>query len=105
MLNDSRYPAQAFSKEGWAIRVVSGTLKLLSCMDDNRLYFNTISRQLIVERIKTIAGKPFVIEEFFAKDINYDPLRDFNSFKTSDQYGIREKARQVPRTPHPHLMK
>lgn len=79
--------------------------EIISCMDDNRLYFNTISRQLIVERIKTIAGKPFVIEEFFAKDINYDPLRDFNSFKTSDQYGIREKARQVPRTPHPHLMK
>ena len=61
-------------------------------MDDNRLYFNTISRQLIVERIKTIAGEPFVLEEFFAKDINYDPLRDFNSFKTSDQYGIREKS-------------
>ena len=28
LLNDSQYPPQAFSKEGWAIRVVSGTLKL-----------------------------------------------------------------------------
>ena len=105
LLNDSRYPRTGFFEGGMGYKSGIWHSEITSCMDDNRLYFNTISRQLIVERIKTIAGEPFVLEEFFAKDINYDPLRDFNSFKTSDQYGIREKARQVPRTPHTHLMK
>lgn len=39
-----------------------------SCMNNNVPYFSTWSRQIIVERIKTIAGEPFDFEEFVAND-------------------------------------
>lgn len=39
-----------------------------SCMNDNVPYFSTISRQIIVERIKMLAGETFDFEEFVAKD-------------------------------------
>lgn len=105
LLNDSRYPRTGFFEGGMGYKSGLWHSEIISCMDDNRLYFNTISRQLIVERIKTIADESFSLEEFFAKDINFDPLRDFNSFRISGQYGKREKARRVPRTPHPRLIK
>ncbi len=40
----------------------------ISCMWDNRLYFNTISRWMIVERLKTVAGESITIDEFIAND-------------------------------------
>ena len=39
-----------------------------SCMNNNVPYFSTWSRQIAVERIKTIAGEPFDFEEFVAND-------------------------------------
>ena len=41
----------------------------ISCMHDNRLYYDTQSRYLIVSRIMTIAGEQFDIEKFIAKDV------------------------------------
>lgn len=40
----------------------------ISCMWDNRLYFNAISRWMIVERLKTVAGETLTLEEFIAND-------------------------------------
>lgn len=39
-----------------------------SCMNNNVPYYNTYSRQKMVERIKALAGEPFDFEEFVAND-------------------------------------
>lgn len=39
-----------------------------SCMNNNVPYFSTWSRQLIVQRIMKLAGEPFSLESFYAKD-------------------------------------
>lgn len=105
LLNDPRYPRTGFFEGGEGCNSGIWRSEITSCMDDNRLYYNTISRQLIVERIKSIANETFSLEEFFAKDINFDPLRDAGTSKTVVRYPIKENAKIVPRNPHPHLMK
>jgi hypothetical protein len=45
----------------------------ISVMDDNRLYFNAYSRELIVTRILSLAGETFDYETFCTKDVNNDP--------------------------------
>ena len=39
-----------------------------SCMNNNIPYYSAISRQAIVERIKSYAGEPFDFDDFVAKD-------------------------------------
>lgn len=41
----------------------------ISCMEDNRPYYNAPSREAIVRRIMKSAGKTFDINEFLAKDV------------------------------------
>ena len=48
----------------------------ISCMIDNRQYFSAWQRCLIVKRIMSLAGETFSIDDFFAKDVTVDPLRD-----------------------------
>lgn len=49
--------------------------EISSCMNDNIPYYNTISRQAIVERIKAYAGEEFSFDEFVANDSSeYGPL-------------------------------
>ena len=43
--------------------------EVISCMQDNRLYYNSPSRYFIVERIMQIAGEEFSMEKFLLKDI------------------------------------
>lgn len=105
LLDDPRYPRIDFFEGGMGCNKGIWRSEITSCMDDNRLYYNTISRQLIVERIKSNAHETFSLEEFFAKDINFDPLRDARSSKIASQPSVRENTKQVPRTPHPRLMK
>lgn len=45
--------------------------EITSCMNNNIPYYNSISRQAIVERIKEYAGETFDFEDFVAKD-NFD---------------------------------
>ena len=45
--------------------------EITSCMNNNIPYFNSISRQAIVERIKEYAGETFDFDDFVAKD-NFD---------------------------------
>ncbi len=53
----------------------------ISCMDDNRPYFNAPSRVAIVKRIKEIAGENFSLDEFVDND--YDR---FNTQVTTTSY-------------------
>ena len=49
-----------------------------SCMNNNIPYFSAISRQAIVERIMSLAGEEFTLENFYAKD--------------SDEFGATTKS-------------
>lgn len=40
----------------------------ISCMGDNRPYFNAVSRELIVKRIKHLVGEGYSFQEFLEKD-------------------------------------
>ena len=48
----------------------------ISCMIDNRLYFSTWQRLLIVRRLMQKAGEAFTLEGFLAADNPADRLRD-----------------------------
>jgi hypothetical protein len=49
--------------------------EMISCMIDNRPYFSTWQRILIVRRIMTKAGETFDMDDFIAKDVTVDPIR------------------------------
>ncbi len=53
-----------------------------SCMNDNVPYFSTWSRQLIVQRIMSLAGEKFDLDNFYAKDSRATG-RDFTSTSRS----------------------
>lgn len=53
----------------------------ISCMIDNRFYFSAWQRELLVKRIMTLAGETFNLDDFLAKDVTYDPVRDGSSPK------------------------
>lgn len=78
----------------------------ISCMIDNRRYFNAYSRQLIVERIKSLAGEPFDYNDFLAKDVNYDEIVDGHDTRSGiygknlDLSGIKT----YPPLPFPRLV-
>lgn len=81
----------------------------ISCMIDNRFYFSTLQRYLIVERIMKLSG---VIannkdtrlrwEDFFLHDVTTDPVRDI---KNSSVMGVSDliPPRPVPLLPPPDL--
>ena len=46
-----------------------------SCMIDNRPYFSTWQRILIVRKIMEKTGETFDMDEFIAKDVTVDPIR------------------------------
>ena len=46
-----------------------------SCMIDNRPYYSTWQRILIVRRIMTKTGETFSMDDFIAKDVTVDPIR------------------------------
>ena len=50
--------------------------EMVSCMIDNRLYFSTWQRMLIVKRIMEKAGETFTLEGFLQNDNPTDRLRD-----------------------------
>ena len=53
-----------------------------SCMNNSIPYYNTISRESIVKRIKSVAGEEFSFDDFFAND-KTDVARSFLSAELS----------------------
>lgn len=74
--------------------------EVISCMIDNRLYFSTWQRVLIVRRIMELAGETFSFASFIDNDVPFDPLRDASS---SPAPGLRfaGPVRVYPMTPPP----
>ena len=69
----------------------------ISCMIDNRFYFSTFQRELIVKRIMTLAGESFNFDSFWNNDVAVDPVRDVVS---SPVMGLTDP---VPPRPMPLL--
>ena len=72
-----------------------------SCMMDNRLYFSTWQRDLIVRRILSLADETFNLQSFLAKDVIYDPLRDASSSHAPGLHWPGEPAIECPPLPSP----
>ena len=73
----------------------------ISCMIDNRFYFSTWQRMIIVKRIMTLSGSTFEVDEFWRKDNPIDPLRDAVSSQTMGVHPL--PVREVPMLPPPVL--
>lgn len=59
----------------------------ISCMDDNRPYFNTQSRFLIMERILQVAGEGgLTYQKFFEKDVQKTPPSFERNFTVAKDY-------------------
>lgn len=69
----------------------------ISCMIDNRPYFSTWQRLLLVRRIMEKAGEPFSMDDFIAKDVTVDPIRPAASEAARRQ--ARSQALLVPEVP------
>ena len=69
----------------------------VSCMIDNRFYFSTFQRYLIVKRIMTLAGATFNENSFWAKDVPIDPVRDIVSSS------VMGESNSIPPRPVPLL--
>lgn len=75
----------------------------VSCMIDNRFYFSTFQRYLIVKRIMTLAGATFDEDSFWAKDVPIDPVRDIVSSSVMGESNSIP-PRPVPLLPPPTLV-
>jgi hypothetical protein len=70
-------------------------------MIDNRYYFSTFQRELIVRRIMTLAGESFYENSFWEKDVATDPVRDNISSAVMGSDPVM--PRPVPLLPPPVL--
>ena len=75
--------------------------EMISAMIDNRLYFSTWQRMLIVRRIMSLSGVAFDAESFWANDVTIDPVRDINSSPAMG--GFELPHREMPLLPPPVL--
>ena len=75
----------------------------ISCMIDNRFYFSTWQRYIIVNRIMTLAGLPDkTLAEFLVNDVPEDPLRDISGSPVMSPDGVSYlPPRPVPMLPPP----
>lgn len=100
MIGNPRFPKVGFHEGGYTYEKGIWRSEAISAMDDNRRYFNAISRRIIVERIKEKANEPFDLDDFYSKDVDYDELRDG---KSRSIFNIRD-IKEYPRTSPPVLI-
>ena len=70
-----------------------------SCMIDNRPYFSTWQRILIVRRIMQKVGATFDMDDFIAKDVTTDPIRPAANASPEELRRLAARARMVPEMP------
>ena len=77
----------------------------ISCMIDNRQYFSTWQRYIIVNRIMTLAGLPAIsVEDFLDNDIPTDPVRDGSPVIMPNGVSNQVPSRPVPMLPPPRIV-
>ena len=75
--------------------------EMISCMIDNRFYFSTWQRMLIVKRIMSLSGSTFDAASFWANDITIDPVRDAGSSLIMGNHPL--PVQEMPLLPPPVL--
>jgi hypothetical protein len=70
-----------------------------NCMIDNRPYFSTWQRILIVNRIFDKVGALFYLEDFLEKDVTTDPIRPVVDASPTEIARARSRALMVPEMP------
>lgn len=78
----------------------------ISCMIDNRFYFSTWQRYIIVNRIMTLAGLPAkTLQQFLENDVPEDPVRDIVGSPVMVPDGVNYlPPRPVPMLPPPRYV-
>lgn len=78
----------------------------ISCMIDNRFYFSTWQRFIIVNRIMTLAGlSAITLSDFLDNDVPTDPLRDGGSpVMLPEGVSNRVPPRMMPMLPPPRYV-
>ena len=99
--NDPNYGRIGIFQGGGTVMFGRWRSEMISCMIDNRFYFSTWQRMLIVRRIMTLSGSTFDAASFWAKDVNIDPVRDSNTSQTKRNRSL--PVREVPLLPPPVL--
>lgn len=107
MVGDSRFPKVGYYEGAMVYGKGVWRSERISCMIDNRRYYNAYSRQLIVERIKSLAGETFSYDGFLEKDVNYDEILDGKNRTNSIIYGkniVSSDIKIYPPLGHPKLI-
>ena len=76
--------------------------EMISCMIDNRYYFSTWQRMLIVKRIMSLSGSAFNAASFWEKDVTLDPVRDIQGSPIMGGFDL--PVREMPLLPPPELI-
>ena len=71
----------------------------VSCMIDNRPYFSTWQRMLIVRRILAKAGETFDMDAFLEKDVTFDPIRPVEGESAAVRRQKAARAMMAPEMP------
>ncbi len=105
---DSRYSRIGIWQGGDTSPINRWRSEKISCMIDNRFYFSTWQRALIVKRIMQLAGGSFELYDFVAKDNPADPVRDKTSASAPAAPAVKAvkgtaAPRPVPPLPPPVL--
>lgn len=77
----------------------------ISCMIDNRYYFSTWQRRLIVNRIRALSGSSALsFSNFLANDVMHDPVRDGSLVLLPEGLANSVPPKPVPMLPPPLLI-
>ena len=98
---DSRYGRIGIYQGGDVSMFNRWRSEKISCMIDNRFYFSTWQRWLIVNRIMTLSGSVFDEEVFWANDDPTDPVREQVSGSAAKRSSL--PLREMPLLPPPVL--
>jgi hypothetical protein len=99
--NDPNYGRIGTFQGGGTVMFGRWRSEMISCMIDNRFYFSTWQRLLIVRRIMSLSGATFDAASFWANDVTFDPVRDVQSSPVMG--GFELPHREVPLLPPPVL--
>lgn len=94
--------ATGFYEGAWLFTTGFWRPEISSCMDDDRLYFNGPSRELIVRRILGQAGEAFSFSAFLAKDSDYNASSS-QIYVSDTKTDALNDIPAVPKRPHPIL--
>lgn len=92
LIGQKDYGHVSFHLGGYYYKYGVWRSEVISCMEDNRLYFSSISRLAIVKRILEVAGEEFTLEKFIENDIE---KTDNSQTKSEVPYDFRPLGKPV----------